>query len=239
MKFFLCILFNCVFTPPSDPITAGDKLFFQMNYAEAILQYQAEPKSPEALWKIARAYICQADVSPIEKQKSLYYKAVENARQCIKLNEKDSNGHTWLGAALGNIAMYEGSRSKIKLCNSIKLELERALVLNPKDDVALSIMGSFYRALGNISWLERTLANTFLGALPKGNFSDGELALKKAIQLSPSTMRHWFELGLLYRDWGKEALASKTFQSAQQLPILMGSDKLRLSRIKLILAEIN
>jgi hypothetical protein len=215
MKLLLLLLTGFFHSTP-DPISDGDKYFVQMNYA--------------------RAYICQADISPLDKQKALYYKAVDAARQCIQLNEKDSNGHTWLGAALGNIANYEGSKSKVRLCSTIKQELERALALNPKDDIALSILGSFYRALGNITWVERTLARTFLGALPKGGFSEGEAAFRKAIQLSPGTLRHWFELGLLYQEWGKHTQATQIFQAARQLPASLASDKRRLSQIRSILS---
>ncbi|MBC7923427.1 MAG: hypothetical protein H7Z75_20305 [Ferruginibacter sp.] len=237
MKFLLFFLLSGPFAhPPVDPLAAGDRLFFQMKYAEAIEQYQANPASPEAQWKTARSYICLADVTPLDRQKPLYYQAVAAARACLRLDQQNGNGHTWLGAALGNIANYEGSRTKVRLCTEIKGELERALALNPGDDVALSILGSFYRALGNINWLERTLANTFLGSLPKGGFAEGEAALRKAIQLSPNTLRHWYELGLLYQDWGKDHLAWQTFQSAQGLPVVLGSDRKRLSQIKRIVS---
>ncbi len=237
MKFLLSFLIIFSFIRSlANPITTGDQSFLQMNYADAITHYQADQKNPEAQWKMARAYICLADISPLDKQKPLYYKAVEAAKQCIRLNDKDSNGHTWLGAALGNIANYEGSRSKVRLCTVIKQELDRALSLNPKDDIALSILGSFYRALGNTTWLERSLANTFLGSLPKGGFSESESAFKQAIQLSPGTLRHWFELGRLYQDWGKKEMASKTFQSAQRLPVLLASDKNRQHNIESFLA---
>jgi len=239
MKFLIVLLFARVFSANPDPVSVGDKYFLQMKYAEAISHYQLAPQNAEAQWKMARALICQADISPLEKQKSLYYRAVDAARQSIKIDERDNNGHTWLGAALGNIANYEGSRTKVKLCTAIKQELERALALNPNDDVALSILGSFYRALGNITWVERTLANTFLGSLPKGGFTEGEAAFKKAIQLSPNTLRHWFELGMLYQEWGKNGQALQTFQLAQQLSPSMASDKRRLSQIKLFLNEKN
>jgi tetratricopeptide (TPR) repeat protein len=236
MKLLLLFLTGFLHSTP-DPIAAGDTYFVQMNYAQALAHYQLALNSADAQWKMARAYICQADISPLDKQKALYYKAVDAARQCIQLNEKDSNGHTWLGAALGNIAAYEGSKSKVRLCTTIKQELERALALNPQDDIALSILGSFYRALANITWVERTLANTFLGSLPKGGFSEGEAAFRKAIQLSPGTLRHWFELGLLYQEWGKRTQATQIFQAARKLPASLASDKRRLSQIRLILSD--
>lgn len=237
----ILLLYTLLFSPlasfSADPITTGDQLFWDMKYVEAIAQYQQVPTNAEAEWKMARAYICLGDISSAEKKKQHYYKAVDAARRCLKLSDSNSNGHTWLGAGLGNIAMYEGSRTKIKLCTEIKQEVERAIALNPKDDIAFSILGSFYRELGNISWFERTLANAFLGSLPKGGYAESEIAFKKAIALSPKVIRHWYELGILYRYLGKNQLAKQAFQTAQELPVQLASDRTRLELIKKALTE--
>jgi len=90
-------------------------------------------------------------------------------------------------AALGNIAMFEGSKGKVRLCNEIKQELDRALDLDSLDDVAYSIMGSFYLALGKVSWIERQLASVFLGSLPDGGFEEAEAALRRAIAIAPAS----------------------------------------------------
>src|SRR6185437_6512414 len=155
------------------PIEQGDKLFEQMKYPEAIAAYSKDSNNAEAQWKISRGNVCYADI--ITKDREYYYiKAEKAARSCVKINPKLSYGHSWLAASLGNLAMYQGSRTKVMLCNEIKSELDKALVLNSKDDIALSIYGSFYHALGNISWLERNLAMLFLGGIPEGGYEDSE-----------------------------------------------------------------
>lgn len=214
-----------------DLISAGDKYFSQMKYKDAASWYIKASDNAEAQWKLARAYVCQADVCGNDECEAYYRKAEVAARKCIQLDEKNGYGHTWLAAALGNIAVYEGSKTKVKLCNEIKRELERAIALNPKDDVAYSILGSFYRILGNISWIERQLAKTFIGEIPEGGYEDSERCFKQAVALNPNAMRHWFEMGLLYNDWEKETEAKQAFAKARQSPVLLASDKNRLTRI--------
>lgn len=223
----------------ANPVENGDAYFARMKYEQAIATYKLDSLNSEAQWRIARAYICIADLQTIEQKKPFIDQAEKAARLCIRLNERNNNGHTFLAAALGNRAMFEGSRTKVKLCTEIKKELLRAIALNPKDDVAYSILGTFNRVVGNISWFEKELAEVFLGGIPSGGYSDGEKVLKKAIELSPTTIRHWYELGLLYKDWGKKEEARKVLTQALLLKVQIQSDNRRKNHSKELLLSLN
>jgi tetratricopeptide (TPR) repeat protein len=229
--FLSAVPLSLISKAPANPIAMGDKYFHQMRYRDAVAWYEKEPALAEAQWKMARSLVCYADIISGEERKSYLTKAEKAARRCIELDEKDANGHTWLAGILGNMAMFEGSRAKVRLCNEIKKELDRALTLNSEDDIAYSILGTFYRVLGNINWFERNLAAAFLGRIPEGGYEDAEISLLKAMKISPNTMRHPYELGLLYLDWAKNDLAKQFFLKAQKCPVLIGSDKHRLSEI--------
>lgn len=222
----------------ADAIKTGDHYFDLMRYRDAIAWYSTDSTNAEAQWKIARAYICYGDYVPKTQKEAAFRSAEKAARNCIRISETNGNGHTWLAAALGNIAMYEGSRSKVRMCTQIKNELNRAIALNPKDDVAYSILGSFYRVLGNISWLEHELAVAFIGKIPEGGFADSEKALKQAATLEPLIMRHWYEQGLTYMDWGKEDLAKQAFLKAAACPLLLASDASKLQKTKSYLEKL-
>ncbi len=223
----------------SSPVENGDAYFAGMMYKQAIAAYKLDSLNAEAQWRIARAYICIADVQAKEQKRPYIEQAEKAARLCISLNERNNNGHTWLAAALGNRAMYEGSKTKVKLCTEIQKELLRAIALNPKDDIAYSILGTFNRVVGNISWIEKELAEMFLGGIPAGGYSAGEKVLRKAIELSPTTIRHWYELGLLYKDWGKEKEAQKALTQVLLLKVQIASDTRRKNHSKEILQSIN
>jgi tetratricopeptide (TPR) repeat protein len=130
--------------------------------------------------------------------------------------------------------MFEGGKTKVRLCYTIKHELDCSITLNPADDIAYSILGSFYMALGNVSWIERQLASVFLGSLPEGGYAESESALKKAIALSPNTIRHHFELGDLYMQENRNREALEEFQRVIALPVLLASDE----RTQLAAAEL-
>ncbi len=220
----------------------GDQQYADLKYDDAEHAYEQglvqTPDNPELLWRLARVHISMGEVAdPSDKEQ--HFRAAERyARRCTVIDSIKAEGHTWLAAALGNIAAYEGSSTKVHLANEIRHELDVALALNPNDDVAYSILGSFYRALGNVSWLERQLANVFLGGLPDGGYEESEAALKKAIALAPRVLRHQFELALLYIDWDKPEQARAVLQQCETLPILVASDRPTQVRTRELLAQI-
>ena len=219
------------FIPLISPSAAekGDQEFAGFRYAAAEALYvtalATSADSVEVLWKLARVNVCMADVAQQDQKLDLYRRAEGFADRCVKADSIRSEGHTWRAAALGNIAVFEGGKEKVQLCNVIKTELDESIRLNPDDDIAYSILGSFYMALGNVSWIERQLASVFLGSLPEGGYIDAERALKKAIALSPQVIRHHAELGDLYvlEHRTQEALAE--FQQVVSLPVLLASDR--------------
>jgi tetratricopeptide (TPR) repeat protein len=210
-------------------LARGDQEFAAMHYvlAEAIYDSALTTSSDpaDAFWRLARVSVCMADVSPEEEKLDLYRKAEVFASRCIQEDSMKSEGRTWRAAALGNIAMFEGGRVKIDLCHLIRKELELSIALNPSNDSAYSILGSFYMALGNVSWIERRLAALFLASLPHGGYEESEDAFKTAIALAPHVIRHHYELGDLYMQQDRYPEALKEFRQVMTLPELLASDR--------------
>lgn len=209
----------------------GDQEFAVRNYPLALAVYDSalttSKDSAGVLWRLARVYVCIADVAPEDRRLELYQKAEACAVRSISADSTKSEGYTWRAAALGNVAMFEGSKAKVRLCTVIKQELDRAIALNPRDDIAFSILGSFYRALGNVSWFERQLAALFLGDLPEGGYDESERALRQAITLAPRVIRHHFELGMLYQELNRDEEALAEYRQVLALPLFLASDAAR------------
>jgi tetratricopeptide (TPR) repeat protein len=240
----LCLLaaFVAVSEPgPTASTFPGDDAFTRMDYPAAIAVYEslvvARPADPQVQWRLARAHVFMGDVSRGEEKKEAYLTAERHAREAMRIDSNLAESNTWLAAALGNTAMYEGSKKKVALATEIKRLLEQSIRLNPRDDIAYSILGTFYLALGNVSWLERTLANLLLGSLPDGGYPEAETALKQAIDLAPHVVRHRFELGMVYTKMDRDDDARREFEFCVSNPIQMASDRRRVERAKEWLEE--
>ena len=235
MRLLVAIALQCCLTmilvagPKVDSLVVeGDNAFALIDYDSARnfyeAAYQEAPDDPRLLWRLARLEVCIGDVSSRNERRAYYDAAERYARKCVASDTTLAVAHTWLAAALGNIAMFEGSETKVQLSREIKQELDTALRLDPNDDVAWSILGTFYRALGKVSWIERQLAMLFFGGVPPGGFEESEAALKTAIRLAPRIVRHHFELGLLYAEMDREEEARAAFEMAVSLPPALGRD---------------
>ena len=229
-----------------DSLENGDSAFYAMNYEKADSLYNVfldmHPENAVVNWKLARLYVSMGEALPpenTEERQPYYAKAVQHAETSISNDDSIAEGHTWLAASLGVLADNIGPREKIKRVNSIKSELDRALELNPEDDVALSILGSFNREIAGMGWLEKVFAKTFLGSLPEGSYEEAEEMLKRAIASNPRVIRHYHELGKLYRDTRRYPEAVGVLKEALTKPVLMKSDVRRRQNIHALIKKLS
>lgn len=224
-------------------LLSGDVSFSGMDYPSAVRDYESalgeNPQEPQALWRLARAYVCMGEVEEDAHKRSVALKAAESyARTCIAKDPGSEEGHTWLAAALGYLALEAGMQEQIELSRELLDETGKVLALNPKNDIALSIRGSFFHALGNVGWLKKQLASIFVGEIPSGGFVEAERSLLEAIAVAPGIMRHYYELGILYLDMDRIPEACTAFEHALRLQIRVAIDRPRLARIRTYLEQL-
>jgi tetratricopeptide (TPR) repeat protein len=191
------------------------------------------------LWRLARLYVCMGEVGRDSVRGLLFRKAEGYARDAITVDSSNSEAHTWRAGALGYLAYYSSPGEQVSLVHEVLREIERAIALNPGNDAAYSIRGSTYRALASVGWFKRQLASLFFGGVPGGSFEEGETALRRAIALAPEVMRHRYELGVLYLDWGKKTEAREALAEAQKLPVRVAIDRPRLEKIQELLQALS
>ena len=242
---FLLLIASALWTgggPQSAPFP-GDDEFFRLDYGAAEEQYEAvlkeQPSDAGALWRLARLYVIRGEATEGEGKLSLYQKGETYARRAVELDPSCAEAHTWLAGALGNIAMLEGPSRRVRLSWEIKAQLDSSLALNPEDHLAYGILGSYHRALGNVTWIERQVATVFFGGLPRGSHEEGVNAFHRAIALAPRVMRHHLELGKLYRDMGRDEDARQCFEEVLRLHVLVLSDSILQRDARLYLKELS
>jgi tetratricopeptide (TPR) repeat protein len=216
-------------------LARGDLEFIHLQYPAAISRYDSvlalESRNVEALWRLARAYVTLGEVAPNSERELLYRNSEHYARLCIVQDSLRAEGYTWLAAALGNIALFVGGSTKVRLAHEIRAELDKALAIRKDDDATYSILGSFHHSVGSVGWIERQMAALLLESVPEGSYEESEAAFRRAIELAPEVPRHRYELGMLYLDWGREREAKQMFESALVLPITAAGDTVARKRM--------
>lgn len=213
----------------ADHIAAGDRYYAQFNDEKALEEYQKavslEPENYEALWKLARALIDVADALPPQdketpaRQKKMYSQAEEYAQRAIKVNPNDTWGHFFLSAAMGKRALMLGKKEQIEMSKQIRAEIEKALELDPNNDLAYHALGRWHRRMAEIGGVKRALGGLLYGDIPKGSFEEAEKCFKKAIEIRPNYTNHYLELGRTYLAMDRKELARQALEKCLACPI--------------------
>lgn len=226
----------------ADALKRSDVLFDKAQWSSAygILKdlEKKYPDNAEVLWRLASHMINDGDgTRNAEKKEALYRKAVKYSRAAVKADDGNANAHAYLAASWGSVGMFEGGKEKVKLANKIRDALNHALKLDPNNQVALTIYGTWHREVSDVSWIERQLANMFLGSLPEGSIEESIRYFKKAIKLGPEVFRHRFELALSYLAADRHKDAAASFRAALKCPTRWKTDDPRRPRVREWLKE--
>ena len=214
-----------------DLLAAGDMAFQKFDNQAAMESYQkaleTDPQCYEAAWKLSRAYVDLGEKLPDKEQRKAYYlKAHESAKKAVEINPEASKGHLYLSISLGRVALDEGGKEKVKKSKEIKREVDRALAIDPNDDIAWLVLALWNRNISTLSWIEKKFADIFLGGIPKeASVERAVECLKKAIQIKSDHINHHLELGITYEELDKKELAIKEYEKVLELPVSNTDDK--------------
>jgi len=213
-----------------DYIVKGDEFYAQFNDRQAQEQYlqalKLEPANYEALWKTARAYVDLGDLlDPSlkdlrEKQMASFQTGEDYARKAIKANANDSWGYFELSAALGKRLLLLGKKEQVKMSKEVKGYIDKAVALDPKNDLAYHALGRWHRRMAEIGGIKRLLGGLLYGGIPKGSFEESEKFMKKAIELKPTYGNHHLELGRTLLALKKYKEAAQEFQACIGAPVI-------------------
>jgi tetratricopeptide (TPR) repeat protein len=204
-------------------VALGDSLYARFDNPAALNAYlevlKINPDHYEANWKASRAY---SDVGETLEgtNRSAYFKKSElHARQAIKTDSTGSKGHLHLSIALGRVALDASAKERIQYSKEIKKEVDLAIQYDPKDDIAYHVLGRWHRKLANLSWVEKTFANIFLGGVPKeASNENAAISFLKASEINPIHINHYLELGMTYELMGEKEKARTAYQKCLDLP---------------------
>ncbi len=207
----------------AEALAAGDAAAARFDLSATLAAYRAahtaEPASYEAAWKLARSLADAATLSHDSgEQKRLCLEAEALAREAVRLRPSGPAGHDMLAIALGKLALFEGGKRKVELGKEVEAEADRALQLDPNDDLALHVLGIWNREMASLGWLLRGFAELLYGKLPPASLAASIADLTRATELRPEVIAHHVELGVSLEAAGRWAEAKAQFERALALP---------------------
>jgi tetratricopeptide (TPR) repeat protein len=204
-------------------IARGDSCFKALDNPGALKAYQEavglDSLNYESNWKLSRAFVDIGETMEGDERAEYFKQAEKYAQKAVTIDSTGSKGHLQLAVALGRVALDAGAKERVQMSKEIKRQVDLAIKYNPKDDIAYHVLGRWNRKLANLSWIETTFANMFLGGIPdEASDENAVKCFKKAIELNPNHINHHLELGITYEMMGRDEEARKEYQICLDLP---------------------
>ncbi len=212
-----------------DQIQMGNEAYAAFNDSQALEHYKEalklEPNNFEALWKASRALVDVADAvegkgKAVDAEKmKLYSEAATLARKAVAVNPNDSMAYFSVSAAIGKKVLLQGKKEQIDASKEVKEIIDKAIELDPNNDLAWHALGRWHRRMDEIGGAKRLFGSLIYGSIPKGSFAESEKALEKAIAINPDYGNHYLELGRTLLALKKKDEAATAFQKCLDLPV--------------------
>ena len=188
--------------------------------ATAAFAVAQDSTSGPAAWRLARVLLEQSDDATDDgPRRRMIAEAVRQARRAARLDPDDPWGHVYAAIAAGKLALLEGGRTKIRLGEAVRDAARRALTRDPRNDLALNVLGQWHREVATLSPVLRLAARIMYGGIPAGASLDSSaVLLAQAVAMAPRRIRHRVELGATDLELARYPAAIAAFDTALALP---------------------
>jgi tetratricopeptide (TPR) repeat protein len=176
-----------------------------------------DSKSVERLWRMARTQYEMGQVSDQNNAK-LFKSAEKYARAAIKKDPNSSESYKWLAIALGAQSKYSGTKEQVRQSGEIKENIEKAIKLNPDDDIAYLVLSRWHYKVSALSGVARTFAKVFYGGVPKASLEKAEDLLLQAIKIH-DRVAHRYNLAKVNKRMDRQEEAMEQLRLTLLLPV--------------------
>jgi tetratricopeptide (TPR) repeat protein len=209
--------------PADGLIKNGDDFDLKLQASEALDSYLAaeklEPKNASLLCRIAKQYRhLMVDATTREEKLRLGGIGLEYAQRAAALAPNDSEAQLSPAISYGKMLPLEGMKEQIGSARRIKDAVDKAIKLDPHNDLAWEVLGRWHKVLADVNGLKRAIGSLLYGELPTGSNAEALLCFQKAIEINPNRLMHYIELGQTYAQMGKTADARHWIDKGLAMP---------------------
>lgn len=207
----------------------GDVFDLKFQADEALKYYlpaeKLDPANVRLLLRIARQYRhLMTDATLREDKLRLGGLSLDYAHRAAALAPNDSEAQLSPAITYGKMAIFLGTKEQVAASALIKAAADRAIQLNPRNDLAWYVLGRWHQVLADVSMLKRMLGQLLYGKLPTSTNEEAATCFETAIAINPLRLRNYIELGRTYAQMGRIADARRFIQKGLAMPNLEKDD---------------
>jgi len=204
-----------------DLIKKGDALDTKNQNAGALAVYleadKLQPGDAEILRRIAKQYAQQMADAGTEVHE-LGDKALDYAKRAVKADPGNAQAHLSLAIVYGKVSCLKPAKQRMQDSKLIRDEAQRAVDLDPRNDLAWHVLGRWNYEVANLSAPVKFFAETLYGKLPDASNEKALECLEKAVALNPDRLLNQAELGRALAAAGRKDEARAVLEKALRMP---------------------
>ena len=207
----------------ADLIKRGDTYDEKFQPKEALACYlpaeKTDQKNVALLLRIARQYRhLMADTEGASEKGRLCEIGKEYALRARGLAPKDAEANLSVAICYAKMMPLLDNKAKMMASSEVKAAVDKALALDPKQDLAWHILGCWNQRLADMGMFKRALAQIVYGPLPSATNEDAVKCFQEAIKLDPNRPMYHIELGRTYAQMGQTAEARRAIEKGLAMP---------------------
>jgi hypothetical protein len=223
-------------TTEIDKMIAENKIGDAMTAIDKALE--AEPKNLDMLARQSRILTLQGNQAKKDEEKvRLYEKAQKVATQAIKADSKSAQGYLRRAIAKGKLILYKGILESRTLVLELRADTQKVLKLKNTSDYEKGL-ANYLLGKTHIKLAEKPKALRLPLGLAWASEEEGQMHLKKAYELKPTSIPFVLDYALVLRDKGEKAEAIKLLESIEPLEIYDPADVEHKATAKKTLAKL-
>ncbi len=252
MKPFLTLVFlllsaallAAVQNPPAKPDQVDSEKTLQALLAsegrqpvdDEVLRGIAREYNTEILCLIAKQYADLATKSrdACDSAREKYYTdcALGYAVKACDSNPRSPLAHALLSYCYARSAKLEGPAQKIRYARFVKSEAEKAIALDPRQDIALHVLGTWHYTVSRINPLLKEVAQVLYGSIPKASLESSAGYFQRAVSSKPDRLMHQAALAMTYAAMNQQDKAKQALAKAESLKPRDATDRMLLNQAR-------
>lgn len=149
------------------------------------------PRNSEVLWRIAKAHkILAIQTEDTDTKKRHIMSGVEACEMAVELKPKLAICHKWMAILVGMRSEFLPTKERILDGYTFKKHIDIAISLTPDDPLLHHMLGRFAFEIAQLTWLEKTVAQTLFAEVPSMTMQD---ALQHFLSAEKLSDKEWKE----------------------------------------------
>jgi tetratricopeptide (TPR) repeat protein len=148
---------------------------------------------------------------------NLLDRASSCALRAIRLAPQAAAAHATVAVCYAKRCNFAGIREQVNYSRLFKLEAEKAIALDPRQDVAFYLLGRWNYEVAHVGLLARTYVRVVYGGLPQASNEAAIENYQKAIALAPDSVLYHAGLATVYQATANRTAAIVEWKKCQTL----------------------